>query len=123
MLKLFVILGSINGFLAVALGAFGAHGLAGRIDDKLLSAYQTGVQYQMFHAAALFIAAILSTKFTSTGWVAGSGYAFLIGIILFSGSLYTMAFTGIRALGMITPIGGVAFLIGWILLLGAAIKS
>ncbi len=123
MLKLFAALGSINGFLAVALGAFGAHGLRGKIDDQLLSSYQTGVQYQMFHAAALLIIAFLSTKLPSSGLVAGAGWALFIGIVLFSGSLYVMALTGIRSLGMITPLGGISFLIGWTLLLLAALKS
>lgn len=123
MFKLFVMLGSLNGFLAVALGAFGAHVLKDKIDETLLSVYQTGVQYQMFHSVGLLIVAALSSKLASNGLLASSGWAMFIGIILFSGSLYVMALSGIRALGAITPLGGVAFLIGWTLLFLAAFKA
>ncbi|MBP1930233.1 DUF423 domain-containing protein [Ammoniphilus resinae] len=123
MFKIFLILGSINGFLAVGLGAFGAHGLKGKLPADLLEVYQTGVQYHMYHAIALVFTALLADRFSSSSLVHTSGWAFLIGIILFSGSLYALSLSGIRVLGAITPIGGVAFLVGWILLAVAAMKS
>ncbi|MCA1032163.1 DUF423 domain-containing protein [Bacillus timonensis] len=121
-MKLFLILGAINAFLAVALGAFGAHGLEGKISEKYLKVWNTGVQYQMFHALGLFIIAMLIDKFPSVGTFATAGWFMLAGIVLFSGSLYVLSTTGIKVLGAITPLGGVAFLIGWILIIVAAVK-
>jgi uncharacterized membrane protein YgdD (TMEM256/DUF423 family) len=122
MLKTFVFLGSINLFLAVALGAFGAHGLKNRLSEYLLSVYNTGVQYHMIHAIGLIMIGILSQ------WLAPShlniaGWSLFVGIIIFSGSLYVLSITGIKWLGAITPIGGVAFLVGWVFLAIAALKS
>ncbi|SDZ66823.1 Uncharacterized membrane protein YgdD, TMEM256/DUF423 family [Evansella caseinilytica] len=123
MAKLFFILGSINGFLFVALGAFGAHALKPRLEaGGYLETYQTAVQYQMVHTLAIIAVAILIHYSGATGLLNGAGWAFFIGIVLFSGSLYALSITGISVLGAITPIGGVAFLAGWAMLLMAAIK-
>ncbi|MFS0863046.1 DUF423 domain-containing protein [Fredinandcohnia sp. 179-A 10B2 NHS] len=121
-MKLFVILGAVNAFLAVALGAFGAHGLEGKISEKYLKTWNTAVQYQMFHAIGLFVVGFLADKFPQTNLITSAGWSMLIGIILFSGSLYVLSTTGIKVLGAITPLGGVAFLIGWVLLGVAASK-
>ncbi len=98
------------GFLAVALGAFGAHGLEGRLTERLLRGYQTGVLYQFFHVLAMLVATRMR-PFPFAAWL-----SFLTGVVLFSGSLYVLALTGILWLGAITPFGGVAFLAGWLLL-------
>ncbi|RXT04890.1 DUF423 domain-containing protein [Ammoniphilus sp. CFH 90114] len=121
--KTFIIIGAINAFLTVAIGAFGAHGLKGKITDDLLTIYQTGVQYHMFHSLGLIAVGILASKMASTAMLTWSGWAMLIGIILFSGSLYVLSLSGIRVLGAITPFGGVAFLIGWALLAIAAYRG
>ncbi|MEI4768965.1 DUF423 domain-containing protein [Psychrobacillus sp. FJAT-51614] len=123
-MKLFIIAGAINGFLAVALGAFGAHALKERLSEKYLAIWETAVQYQMFHALALVAIGILMSD-KLIGYVSSlntAGYLILVGIILFSGSLYVLSLSGISVLGAITPIGGVAFLVGWILLIVAAVK-
>lgn len=122
-MKIFLILGSLNAFLAVALGAFGAHGLRGKISPQMLDVYQTGVQYQMYHAIALILTAIAADRLSGSALIPWAGWSFLIGIVLFSGSLYVLSITGIRSFGAITPIGGLAFLIGWLLLLFGAVKS
>ncbi|KWW20969.1 MULTISPECIES: DUF423 domain-containing protein [Bacillaceae] len=120
-MKLFIILGAINGFIAVALGAFGAHGLEGKIPDKYLETWQTAVQYQMFHAVGLLVIGLLAGKISSplVNW---SGWLMLIGIILFSGSLFVLSVTQIKVLGAITPLGGVSFLAAWVLMVIAAYK-
>ncbi|MFC7319416.1 DUF423 domain-containing protein [Halobacillus campisalis] len=120
-MKIFLILGVLNGFLAVALGAFGAHGLEGKVSEKGLSQWEKAVDYQMFHTMALFVTALLMSKI-QTGLMTGAGWFFVAGIILFSGSLYAYAPTGIKTFAMITPLGGLSFLIGWILLGYAIIK-
>ncbi len=122
-MKLFLFLGSINMFLAVALGAFGAHGLKSIISQEQLAVYQTGVHYHMIHALALVLVAILAGKIPDTGLIPMAGWALFIGILLFSGSLYALTLTGIRTLGIITPFGGVSFLIGWLLLAISAFKA
>src|SRR5690625_1420909 len=114
-MKLFLVLGVINGFLAVALGAFGAHGLEGKVSEKALDVWEKAVRYQMFHTAMIFIIGILLLKIKSSAFL-WSGWLFVVGIILFSGSLYVYSATGVRSLAMITPFGGVTFLIGWIVL-------
>jgi len=108
-------LAAVFGFLGVALGAFGAHGLRGRVPDTLLTVWHTGVLYHLIHSVALLALALHGE---STGArVRGPAVAFVAGIVLFSGSLYAMTLTGVRALGMITPFGGLAFLAGWLLVL------
>lgn len=124
-MKLWLTLAALNGFIAVAAGAFGAHGLQGRVGERALAAFETGAQYHMYHALALIGVAWLASISTQTGITATgiAGWAFLTGIILFSGSLYFYGLTESRALVLITPLGGLAFLVGWGTLLYAAIKS
>jgi len=116
MQNIFLVLASLNGFIAVALGAFAAHGLKNILSPELLNTFQTGVQYQMYHALALLGVGLLALHYPNSPLLKTSGYLFLLGIILFSGSLYVLALSGIRWLGAITPLGGVAFLTAWALL-------
>jgi uncharacterized membrane protein YgdD (TMEM256/DUF423 family) len=122
--KLFVIFGSVLMFLGVGAGAFGAHGLAGYFArfPELAATYDTAVRYHMIHGLALFAAAWASTRWPGplTTW---AGYLFLLGVLIFSGSLYLLVFTRLRWLGAITPIGGAAFLAGWALLAVAALRG
>jgi uncharacterized membrane protein YgdD (TMEM256/DUF423 family) len=104
---------AINGFVVVALGAFGAHALEARLDADMLAIFQTGVQYQMFHVIGLVAVHVLMAGGTAVRGAALAGYLFLAGIVLFSGSLYLLALTGITALGIITPLGGLCFLAAW----------
>lgn len=120
-MKIFLVLGIINGFLAVALGAFGAHGLEGKISDHMLKIWEKAVLYQMFHSVSLLVTGLLLFK-ANTGSAVWAGWAFFIGIILFSGSLYLYSTSGIKMLAMITPFGGISFLIGWIFLGYSVIK-
>ena len=120
-MKIFLLLGILNGFLAVALGAFGAHGLEGKLSQKMLATWDKAVLYQMFHTGALLATGLLMLKITA-GSINIAGWFFLVGIVLFSGSLYVYSTTQIKTFAMITPLGGVAFLIGWILLGYAIIK-
>jgi uncharacterized membrane protein YgdD (TMEM256/DUF423 family) len=121
----FAWLGALNAFLAVAAGAFGAHGLKSRVTPDMLAVFETGARYHMYHSLALFAVAWLVSR---DGGAAGArfaafgGWAFLAGIVLFSGSLYALALTGTRGLGAITPLGGLAFLVGWILVAIAATR-
>jgi|SRR5690625_1480801 len=112
-MQIFLVLGAINGFLAVALGAFGAHGLEGKLTENMLKTWEKAVNYQMFHTMALLVVGLMLFKVNVTG-LKVAGWLFLIGIILFSGSLYFYSTTGISSLAMITPFGGMTFLIGWI---------
>jgi uncharacterized membrane protein YgdD (TMEM256/DUF423 family) len=121
-MKTFVFLGALNAFLAVALGAFGAHGLEGKIPDRYLEIWKTAVQYQMFHALGLFAVGLLLGKFPQAGLISTAGWMMFVGIVLFSGSLYVLSVTQIKPLGAITPFGGVAFLIAWVLIGYAAMK-
>jgi len=114
--------GAVAAGLAVGLGAFAAHGLKSRVSPEMLVIFETGVRYHLIHALGLIAVAWASDRFAS-GWVAGAGWAFIIGIVVFSGSLYVLATTGVRWLGAITPIGGVAFLVGWALLAATALRS
>jgi uncharacterized membrane protein YgdD (TMEM256/DUF423 family) len=120
--RTFLFFGSVAGFVAVAFGAFGAHALRNRLSADMLAVFETGVRYQMFHALALIVTAVAIARFD--GWVArAAGWCFLAGIVLFSGSLYALALTGVRTLGAITPLGGLAFLAGWALLAYLALAS
>ncbi|UAC47972.1 DUF423 domain-containing protein [Bacillus aquiflavi] len=121
-MKVFIIFGAVNAFLAVALGAFGAHGLEGKIEPKYLETWKTGVNYQMFHAVGLLVIGVIAGKLPVSSLISSSGWIMLLGIILFSGSLYVLSVTKITVLGAITPFGGVAFLIAWVLLMIAAVK-
>ena len=114
--KTFLILGAINAFLCVALGAFGAHGLKQMLSAEMLTVYHTGVQYHFYHAIGLILVGLILQHFTNEKLVRLSGWLMLTGIILFCVSLYIISLTGLRGLGMITPFGGVAFLAAWALL-------
>jgi uncharacterized membrane protein YgdD (TMEM256/DUF423 family) len=120
--RLFFVLGALSGFVGVALGAFAAHALKARLDAATLATFETGVRYQMFHALAL-----LAVGWAHTRWpgavLSASGWLFLAGTLLFSGSLYALSLSGVRWLGAITPLGGVAFLAGWLCLAWAAWKA
>ncbi|AIG25216.1 DUF423 domain-containing protein [Brevibacillus laterosporus] len=113
MAQTFMILGGIGGFLSVALGAFAAHGLKGKLSDNMLANFQTGAQYQMYHAFALVMTAVLLKVLGTSTLLTAAGWLFLVGIVLFSGSLYALSLSGVRKLGAITPLGGLAFLAGW----------
>ncbi|MGH2316873.1 DUF423 domain-containing protein [Planococcus sp. 4-30] len=124
-MKFFLIAGAVNALLSVAFGAFGAHLLEGRVADKYLDTWQTAVQYQMFHAVGLMVIAILmsSSLLGPLGSLNWAGYLMLAGIVIFSGSLYVLSLTGISILGAITPIGGVAFIAAWVMVIIAAVKA
>jgi len=109
----FLLLAAIFGFLGVAFGAFGAHGLRDRLSPEMLSVFEIGVRYQMYHAFALLAVAIAIKQFGRTRLLYIAGWSFLAGILIFSGSLYALALTGTGMFGAITPIGGVGLLIGW----------
>jgi uncharacterized membrane protein YgdD (TMEM256/DUF423 family) len=123
MFRKFLMLGSLTAFLAVTLGAFGAHVLKDRLSTDMLDVFQTGVQYQMYHALAILLIALLSKQFPNNISFRRSGWLLLVGIILFSGSLYALSLSGIKVLGAITPLGGIAFLVGWFLLFWGAYKD
>lgn len=117
-----LLIAAINGFVAVAAGAFGAHGLQGRLDAHAMSIFETAARYHMYHALAIGLAALAGrVDAASTGANAAAGF-FLAGIVLFSGSLYLLALTGARAVAFVTPFGGLAFLVGWVALAWAATK-
>lgn len=120
-MKIFVVLGAVLAGLSVAAGAFGAHALRGQLEPRMLEVFETAARYQMYHALALFAVAWLVQQ-TQAQAAQLAGWAFVAGILLFSGSLYAMALTGVRVLGAITPIGGVAFIVGWSALVVAAMK-
>lgn len=113
--RFFFIAGSISAFLGVALGAFAAHGLKTKLSAEMFNIFEVGVRYHMYHAIALLAVAWASSRWPG-GSITAAGWLFLIGTAIFSGSLYLLSVTGLRWLGAITPIGGLAFLIGWILL-------
>lgn len=118
--RTFLLAGALAGFIGVAFGAFGAHALRGRLSPEMSTVFETGVRYQMYHAFAVLIVALASARID--GWlIRGAGWSFIAGIVLFSGSLYALALTGVTILGAITPLGGIGFLIGWALLIAAAI--
>lgn len=115
MLRTFLMLAAFFGFTGVALGAFAAHGLKNRLTPEYLAIFHTGVLYQLIHALAIFGVAILATQIQGR-LVSYAGIGFTLGILLFSGSLYLLTLTGVSKLGIITPIGGLCFLIGWFIL-------
>ncbi len=115
-------IGALAAALGVALGAFGAHGLRAHAGAEALVIFETGVRYQMIHALALLAVAWAATRWPGP-WVAAAGWLFVAGIVLFSGSLYLMTFTGARWLGAITPLGGIAFILGWLALASAALRA
>tara|TARA_B110000967_G_C18654083_1_gene444845 strand:+ start:221 stop:607 length:387 start_codon:yes stop_codon:yes gene_type:complete len=127
MAKLFIQLAAFSGALAVMIGAFGAHALKARLTPELLSVYETGVQYHFWHTLVLLAVGLLALQLPDSRTLIASGIAFIVGIILFSGSLYLLASTDIRHLGimpvgLITPFGGMSFIVGWLLLLISSFK-
>lgn len=109
--RFWAVAGAVNAFLAVAAGAFGAHGLRARVSPRMLEVFETGSRYQMFHALGLLAVAWLASQ--REGAADAAGWSMLAGIVLFSGSLYAMTLTGVTRLGIVTPFGGVGFLVGW----------
>ncbi|NNF66834.1 MAG: DUF423 domain-containing protein [Gammaproteobacteria bacterium] len=114
--------GAIVGALGVAFGAFGAHALKNRVAEDLLAVFEIGVRYQMYHAMALLVVTWAAARWPS-GAVNTAGWLFLVGIVIFSGSLYVMTLTGARWLGAITPIGGLCLILGWAFLAVAALRG
>lgn len=112
-LRLFPLLAAASGFLAVILGAFGAHALKSALSPALVGVWQTAVHYQMFHTLALFVIAVLPARPRELRLVKLAGWLFVVGIALFCGSLYVVVLTGLGGLGAVTPLGGAAFLAGW----------
>jgi|TARA_B110000263_G_scaffold162630_1_gene141524 uncharacterized membrane protein YgdD (TMEM256/DUF423 family) len=123
MSKLIIILAGVNGFLAVSIGAFAAHMLLDRLNPELLNTFQTGVQYHMYHALALFGIGLMMLNFPASNLLRISAYLMMAGIVLFPGSLYLLSITGIRWLGAITPLGGLCFLTAWALIVWFAAKQ
>lgn len=121
--RIFMILAALIGGLAVALGAFGAHALSSRLSADLLATFETAVRYQFYHALALVAVVVALMRWPNTNLPVIAGWLFVAGIVIFSGSLYLLVLTGVRWLGAITPIGGVAFIAGWICLAVAAWRA
>ncbi|WP_338450279.1 DUF423 domain-containing protein [Niallia oryzisoli] len=121
-MKIFIILGAALAGLSVALGAFGAHILEGKLEPKYLDTWGKAVTYQMLHAVGLLIVGILLGKVHSSSLLSWSGWLMFIGVVLFSGSLYVLSITKISMLGAITPLGGVAFIVAWVIIVIAAVK-
>jgi uncharacterized membrane protein YgdD (TMEM256/DUF423 family) len=117
--RTFLFIAAVLGGLGVGLGAFGAHGLRGRLSPDMLAVFETGVRYHLYHTFALLAVAVLMTRIEGRS-LAAAGWLFTGGIVVFSGSLYLLALTGVTTLGAITPIGGLAFLAGWVALAAAA---
>lgn len=113
--RLFLVLGALSAGVAVALGAFGAHTLRARLAPEMLDVFETGVRYQMYHALALLVVAWATARWPQAG-AAAAGWLFVAGTLLFSGSLYVLVLSGARWLGAVTPLGGVAFILGWLVL-------
>ena len=120
--RFFFLAGSLFGFLGVAAGAFGAHALKGRLSSDMLAVFETASRYQLIHALALFAAAWALTSF-SPGAARIAGYCFISGVLVFSGSLYILALSGVRAWGAVTPFGGLLLLAGWIFLMLSALRK
>jgi uncharacterized membrane protein YgdD (TMEM256/DUF423 family) len=117
--RLFFTLGTLSAFVAVAAGAFGAHALKTRLAPDLLAVFEVAVRYQMYHALALIVCAWAADRWPGT-LPTSAGWLFVAGTLIFSGSLYALSLTGVRWLGALTPLGGVAFLAGWLCLAAAA---
>jgi uncharacterized membrane protein YgdD (TMEM256/DUF423 family) len=116
MAQLFLLLGGISGGLCVAFGAFGAHALKARLRPERFETFQTGIRYQIYHALALLVTAILTAQFPTSPFPSAAGWLFIVGTVLFSGSLFLIVLTNKRWLGAIAPLGGLAFIAGWICL-------
>ncbi len=116
MQSVFLFLGALSALIGVGMGAFGAHGLKNILSPELLAVYQTGVNYQMWHALGLIGIALMRQQFSESKLLIWSGWLMLFGILLFSGSLYLLAILNLKWLGMLTPIGGVSFIVAWVLI-------
>jgi len=123
MAKFYLVLGSLNALLVVLIGAFGAHGLKAKLTVENMAIFQTGVQYHFYHAVGLILVGLIALQLSSPPYLRWSAGLMLMGIILFSGSLYALSITNIRWLGMITPFGGMAFILAWLMLAIGVVKS
>ena len=121
--RLFVVLGALLAALGVALGAFGAHALRARVAPETFAIYQTAVQYHMWHALGLVGVGLLCNVLPGSTWLRASGWLLALGIVLFSGSLYLLAVTGMRWLGAVTPLGGSALILGWLAMAIALLRA
>lgn len=115
-------IGSVLALLAVALGAFGAHALRARLSPEMLAVFETGARYHLVHALAIFVLGEADRRERGRGWGA-AGIALTLGVLVFAGSLYTLALTGVRAWGAVTPVGGLLLLAGWLLAARAALRD
>ncbi|MGD1897168.1 MAG: DUF423 domain-containing protein [Phormidesmis sp.] len=122
MARVFLAIASILGALSVAGGAFGAHALKGQLTETALGSFETGIRYQMYHAIALLVVALFISQYPDVKGLVTAGWCFIAGIILFSGSLYRLSLASIKALGPVTPLGGAAFIAGWICLAWSSAK-
>lgn len=122
MARWWLMIGSVAGFLGVAGGAFGAHALKARLSEQMLANFETGTRYLLVHAVALLVVGVLASR-PGAPALAGVGWSFSVGMLVFTGSLWLMALTGTRWLGAITPIGGTALIVGWVLLALAAARG
>jgi uncharacterized membrane protein YgdD (TMEM256/DUF423 family) len=121
--KLFLLLAALAGALAVMLGAFGAHALRAKLGPDLLAIWNTAVQYHFWHALALLAIALVTVHLPDSAALRWAGWLMLAGILLFSGSLYALALSGVRSLGAVTPFGGIAFILGWLALSWAVVRA
>ena len=120
MAKLFISLAAFSGMLAVAFGAFGAHALKNRLDEYALGVFETAVQYHFYHSLALLAVGLVAMYQPQSALLKSSGWLFVFGLMIFSGSLYVLALSGVKWLGAVTPLGGLAFIAGWACLAFAA---
>ncbi|WP_342417805.1 DUF423 domain-containing protein [Paenibacillus sp. FSL R10-2782] len=122
-MKVLLLLGCIMMFLAVVLGAFGAHALKKRLSADMMSIFQTGIQYHIAHGLGLILLGVVAVNLVHSSLIVTAGWVMLAGILLFSGSLYALSLSGLKKLGAITPIGGVAFLASWVLVIVAVVQG
>ncbi len=118
--RLCLAIASILGGLSVAGGAFGAHALKAQLTEKALATFELGTRYQMYHSLALLLVGLLWLQVPKNSWLGYASWAFIVGIVIFSGSLYGLSLSGVKVLGAVTPVGGLALIIGWALLATAA---
>jgi len=121
--RLFLVLGALLAAVGVALGAFGAHGLKERLSADMLAVFETGVRYHLVHALGLIAVALTAFHLGGSAWLKGAGWVMLAGLVIFPGTLYALALGGPRWLGAVTPLGGTAFILAWLLLAVAAFRA
>ena len=121
--RLFLVAGCVAALLAVAAGAFGAHALKARLAPDMLAVFKTGVEYQFYHAFGLLLVGFAALHLPESAYLRAAGWVMLAGIVLFSGSLYLLALSGVTWLGAVTPLGGLCFIVAWALFAGAFIRS